>query len=73
MLQLHDVAVERLNDVLETTRVLLLLLLLLLLLCVVVLFLRRKFAHKYFAKIFSFFRLIRDFFFLESVTSDALW
>ena len=24
-------------------------------------------------KIFSFFRLIRDFFFLESVTSDALW
>ena len=33
MLQLHDVAVERLNDVLATTRVLLLLLLLL---CVVV-------------------------------------
>ena len=73
MLQLHDVAVERLNDVLETTRVLLwLLLLLLLLLCVVVLFLRGKFAHKYIKK-FSFFRLIRDFFFLESVTSDALW
>ena len=71
MLQLHDVAVERLNDVLETTRVLLLLLLLLL--CVVVLFLRRKFAHKYIFKNFSFFRLIRDFFFLESVTSDALW
>ena len=55
MLQLHDVAVERLNDVLETTRVLLwLLLLLLLLLCVVVLFLRGKFAHKYIKKFFVF-------------------
>ena len=36
MLQLHDVAVERLNDVLETTRVLLLLLLFVVVVVVVV-------------------------------------